>query len=141
VVAQSRPGGAQEAPRWTSTFAEPVSYKYLVARTITTTPDQSAIALPKNEPRWVPGPEALYRPIHSRRIPAETRLNECRRMKRCGELVRLRGLAIPKLLSLGGERRGPHPIGPSRRSRRKGDPRSDLTSARSLRGCFIWTGV
>src|SRR5512141_3488533 len=74
--------------------AEPVSYRYLVARTITTTPDQSAMALPKNEPRWVPGPERLYRPIHSRRIPAETRLNECRRMKRCEGLVRLRGLAI-----------------------------------------------
>jgi hypothetical protein len=45
--------------------------------TMTTTPDQSAIALPKNEPIWVPGLETLYRQIHTMRIPAEAMLNEC----------------------------------------------------------------
>ena len=57
--------------------AEPFSYQYLVAMTMTTTPDQSAIALPKNEPIWVPGLETLYRQIHTMRIPAEAMLNEC----------------------------------------------------------------
>jgi hypothetical protein len=57
--------------------AEPFSYKYLVAITMTTTPDQSAIALPKNEPIWVLGLETLYRQIHKRRIPVEAMLNEC----------------------------------------------------------------
>lgn len=54
-----------------------LSYKYLVANTMTTTPDQSAIALPKNEPRWVLELETLYRQIHTMRIPAGAMLNEC----------------------------------------------------------------
>jgi hypothetical protein len=56
---------------------EPFSYKYLVANTIITTPDQSAIALPKSDPRWVPGLEPLYRQIHRTRILADAMLNEC----------------------------------------------------------------
>jgi len=39
--------------------ADPFSYKYFVANIMTTTPDQSAIALPKNDPRWVLGLETL----------------------------------------------------------------------------------
>src|ERR1022692_529010 len=35
--------------------AEPFSYRYLVMTTVTTTPVQSAMALPKNDPRWVSG--------------------------------------------------------------------------------------
>ena len=54
--------------------AEPFSYKYLVANIITTTPVQSAIALPKNEPIWVRGLETLYRQIHKMRILAEAML-------------------------------------------------------------------
>jgi hypothetical protein len=57
--------------------AEPLSYKYLAAHTMTTTPDQSAIAFPKNEPLWVLGLETLYRQIHKMRIQVEAMLNEC----------------------------------------------------------------
>src|SRR5258706_627826 len=63
--------------------ADPVSYRYLVEKTMTTTPDQSAMALPKNEPRWVWCPETLYRQIHNMRTPAEARLSECSRMNPC----------------------------------------------------------
>jgi hypothetical protein len=45
---------------------------------MTTTPDQSAIALPKNDPRWVLGLETLYRQIHTMRILPEAMLSECR---------------------------------------------------------------
>ena len=34
---------------------EPFSYRYLVKTTVTSTPVQSAMALPKNEPMWVDG--------------------------------------------------------------------------------------
>jgi len=44
---------------------------------MTTTPDQSAIALPKNEPLWVRGLETLYSQTHKIRILAEAILNEC----------------------------------------------------------------
>jgi len=44
---------------------------------MTTTPDQSAIALPKNEPTWVRGPKILYRQIHKMRMLAEAMLSEC----------------------------------------------------------------
>jgi len=47
VVAQSLPDGAQAVPRWTSALSRSLSYKYLVANIMTTTPDQSAIALAK----------------------------------------------------------------------------------------------
>jgi len=57
--------------------ADPFSYKYLVANIMTTTPDQSAIALPKNDPIWVPGLETLYRQIHKMRILTEAMLSEC----------------------------------------------------------------
>ena len=77
MVAQSLPDGTREVSRWASTLSRALSYKYLVTSTMTTTPDQSAIALPKNEPRWVLGLETLYRQIHKMRIPAETMLNEC----------------------------------------------------------------
>jgi hypothetical protein len=43
-----------------------------------TTLDQSAIALPKNDPIWVPGLETLYRQIHTVRILPEAMLSECR---------------------------------------------------------------
>src|ERR1700730_3482391 len=76
---------------------DPFSYKYLVANIMTTTPDQSAIALPKKEPTWVLGLETLYRQIHSMRMLTEAMLSECSRMKlrprRCL-------LANPNLLSL-----------------------------------------
>src|SRR5271157_5763157 len=35
--------------------ADPLSCRCLVKMTVTSTPDQSAMALPKNEPRWVEG--------------------------------------------------------------------------------------
>src|SRR5450631_4211656 len=35
--------------------ADPLSYRCLVISTVTSTPVQSAMALPKNEPRWVSG--------------------------------------------------------------------------------------
>ena len=76
MVAQSLPDGTQEVSRWTSTLSRALLYKYLVANTMTTTPDQSAIALPKNQ-QWVLGLETLYRQIHKVRIPAEAMLNEC----------------------------------------------------------------
>jgi hypothetical protein len=41
---------------------------YLVASTVTTTPDQSAIAFPKNDPTCVLGSEKIYRTIHKIRI-------------------------------------------------------------------------
>src|ERR1700686_3600199 len=62
---------------------EPFSYKILVANTVTTTPDQSAMALPKNEPRCVLGSEKMYRQIHSSKIPIETMLSECSRKNAC----------------------------------------------------------
>src|ERR1017187_696402 len=39
--------------------ADPFSYRCLVMRTVTSTPVQSAIALPKNEPRWVDGSDRM----------------------------------------------------------------------------------
>src|SRR5579864_9348917 len=51
--------------------AEPTSYMYLVAITVTTRPVQSAMALPKNDPQWVLGFEWIYSRIQkSRTIPA-----------------------------------------------------------------------
>jgi hypothetical protein len=44
---------------------------------MTTTPDQSAMALPKNEPRCVLGLETLYKQIHRPRMLPEAMLNEC----------------------------------------------------------------
>src|SRR5437588_1351173 len=61
--------------------AEPFSYRYLVARTITSNPVQSAIAFPKNDPIWVLGSETLYREIHSANTAAELMLSECSRKK------------------------------------------------------------
>lgn len=40
-------------PRGCLLSADPFSYTCLVMITVTSTPDQSAMALPKNEPRWV----------------------------------------------------------------------------------------
>src|SRR5713101_7903387 len=76
--------------------AEHFSYKYLVANTMTTTPDQSAIALPKNEPIWVLGLETLYRQIHNMRMLVEAMLSECWRRKLS---LRVRVSTIPNLLS------------------------------------------
>src|SRR5712691_3009771 len=63
--------------------AEPLSYRYFVARTITTTPVQSAMAFPKNDPRCVLGLETLYSPIHNRSTATEAMLSEWRRKKLC----------------------------------------------------------
>src|SRR2546421_2538698 len=57
--------------------AEPFSYRYLVATTVTTTPVQSAMAFPKKEPMCVCGLERLYSTIHRTRIETAAMLNEC----------------------------------------------------------------
>jgi hypothetical protein len=54
---------------------------YFVATTVTRTPDQSAMAFPKNDPTWVPGSDTLYRKIHRMRIATDATPRECRRMK------------------------------------------------------------
>src|SRR5690242_9914290 len=63
--------------------AEPFSYRYFVARTITSNPVQSAMAFPKNEPIWVLGSETLYRRTHKASTAAEVMLNECFQRKPC----------------------------------------------------------
>src|SRR5512135_210209 len=59
--------------------AEPFSYKCLVAITITTSPLQSAMALPKNDPACVSGEEHAYSTIHKRRMALATSVRECLR--------------------------------------------------------------
>ena len=44
---------------------------------MTTTPDQSAIALPKNDPTWVLWLDTLYKQSHRTRMLAAGMLNEC----------------------------------------------------------------
>jgi hypothetical protein len=45
------------------------SYKCLVSNTIITPPDQSAMALPKNDPMCVFGSETVYGTIHETDMP------------------------------------------------------------------------
>src|SRR5664279_1486297 len=47
--------------------------------TVTSTPDQSAMALPKNEPRWVSGSERMYATINVITTPNAPRPRECLR--------------------------------------------------------------
>ena len=56
--------------------AEPFSYRYLVAKIVTTTPTSPRWRFPKNDPRCVLGSGA-YRPIHKTRIESEAMLSEC----------------------------------------------------------------
>lgn len=59
--------------------ADPLSYMNLVARTVTTTPLQSAMALPKNDPQCVFGSEWMYSTIQQSKMIDDTMLSECRR--------------------------------------------------------------
>jgi hypothetical protein len=55
---------------------ESLSYIYFVARTMSTTPDQSAIAFPKNEPMCVLGFEKQYKTNHRIRMLLEAMVSE-----------------------------------------------------------------
>src|SRR6478736_1385085 len=57
---------------------DPFSKNHFVARMVTTTPIQSATALPKNEPARDLGSEFTYSTSQSANTPAAVRLNACR---------------------------------------------------------------
>src|SRR6267142_1132016 len=71
---------------------EPFSYRCLVMRIVTTTPVQSAMALPKNAPRWVEGSEIRYRANHKITTPHAVKLREC--LRRNCFVLRLRFMEL-----------------------------------------------